>query len=153
MARGATLGECPACGGVLSSSAHFCPRCGHRVSRGSAARRLIVPVIGVAVLAGIVSVAAYFGLKQGPAPPAPPPALTTAQVLAKVQPSVVTVNVQVFRSGKAYGSGFVYGNTGYVMTNAHVVDQAVSITVTDSAGTTHIATLIGVNRSTDVAVT
>lgn len=79
------------------------------------------------------------------------PRLTTQQVIARVQPSVVTVSVKIFRGGTASGSGFIYGKRGHVLTNAHVVSRALSITVTDSAGHESSADLIGVDRLGDVA--
>jgi serine protease Do len=55
---------------------------------------------------------------------------------------------------KAVGSGFVilYGTDKYVLTNAHVVADANSIQVVDSAGTTWDAEVVGADDVVDVAV-
>ncbi len=50
------------------------------------------------------------------------------------------------------GSGFILSNDGYVMTNAHVVDDADSIYVTLTDKREFKAKLIGVDDRTDVAV-
>jgi len=50
------------------------------------------------------------------------------------------------------GSGFVWDNQGYVVTNNHVVDSAQKVTVTFADGTTVPATVIGTDPESDLAV-
>lgn len=50
------------------------------------------------------------------------------------------------------GSGFIYSADGYIVTNNHVVENADKITVTFTDGTEAIATLVGTDPSTDLAV-
>lgn len=77
--------------------------------------------------------------------------LTPQEIIAKVSPSVVVVSVE--GSGVAgFGTGFIYTDNGYILTNAHVVDDASRITVTDYYGKTYAATLIGADSQSDVAV-
>jgi putative serine protease PepD len=52
----------------------------------------------------------------------------------------------------ATGTGFVVDGKGHIVTAAHVVDGASSITVTFQDGTTRKATLLGKDNATDVAV-
>ncbi|MEN3283755.1 MAG: hypothetical protein V7607_4895 [Solirubrobacteraceae bacterium] len=52
----------------------------------------------------------------------------------------------------ATGTGFVVDGSGHIVTAAHVVDGASSITVTFQDGTTRKATLLGKDNATDVAV-
>jgi putative serine protease PepD len=52
----------------------------------------------------------------------------------------------------ATGTGFVVDGKGHIVTAAHVVDGASSITVTFQDGTTRKATLLGTDNATDVAV-
>jgi putative serine protease PepD len=52
----------------------------------------------------------------------------------------------------ATGTGFVVDGQGHIVTAAHVVDGASSITVTFQDGTTRKATLLGKDNATDVAV-
>ena len=53
---------------------------------------------------------------------------------------------------QAQGSGFVYDTAGHVITNYHVVQGATSLTVTFADGSTHDATVVGSDPSTDLAV-
>jgi serine protease Do len=50
------------------------------------------------------------------------------------------------------GSGFIYDSEGFIITNAHVVENAVSITVTLADGSQHEAELIGIDEKTDLAL-
>src|SRR3954452_24296783 len=52
----------------------------------------------------------------------------------------------------ATGTGFVIDGDGHILTAAHVVDGASSITVTLQDGTTRTATVLGKDNSTDAAV-
>ena len=52
----------------------------------------------------------------------------------------------------AQGSGFVYDTSGHIVTNDHVVDDAVSISVKFWNGQTYKATLVGSDASSDLAV-
>lgn len=148
------LTTCPACGRDVSRSARTCPHCGHRL-HGRRFNRRLVALVSVVIIVLVAPIAAY-GLGVRPTglfsrPASSPAPLTTEQVIALVQPSVVTVKVSVFRGGTSEGSGFVYGKRGLILTNAHVVARALSINVVDATGVTHSADLIGVDRSADVA--
>jgi putative serine protease PepD len=55
-------------------------------------------------------------------------------------------------ASQAQGSGFVYDANGHVVTNAHVVEGASSITVRFANGKTYDATVVGTDPSTDLAV-
>ncbi len=50
------------------------------------------------------------------------------------------------------GSGFIYDAKGFIITNAHVVENPVDITVTLANGTQHGAELIGIDEKTDLAL-
>jgi Trypsin-like peptidase domain len=106
-------------------------------------RNLWWVALGVVVIV-LVSSIAYYRLLS-------PPPLTTKQVIALIQPSVVTVKVTVFRSDAVEASGFVYRKRGHILTNAHAIARALSIDVVDASGASHRAYLIGVDRVRDVA--
>lgn len=56
------------------------------------------------------------------------------------------------RQSSGSGSGFIMSSDGYVITNAHVVDGATSITVSLPDRRQYQATLIGADERTDVAL-
>jgi len=73
-----------------------------------------------------------------------------------VEPAVVYIDVLV-RSprgdrGRSNGSGWVFDSDGHIITNAHVVDGADRISVQFYDGRVRRAELIGMDRSSDIAV-
>ncbi|MBT3227928.1 MAG: trypsin-like serine protease [Candidatus Marinimicrobia bacterium] len=50
------------------------------------------------------------------------------------------------------GSGFIYDEDGYIITNAHVVENAVDITVTMADGSSRSAEAVGIDEKTDLAI-
>jgi putative serine protease PepD len=60
--------------------------------------------------------------------------------------------VEIVTSAQAQGSGFVYDAAGHVVTNQHVVAGASEVTVRFSNGSSYPATVVGTDRSTDLAV-
>ena len=84
--------------------------------------------------------------------------LDVAEVLKAVEPSVVSIETTVqvregpyVREGQGAGTGVVIDDVGHIVTNAHVVADATSITVTVD-GIAREATLIGAAPSADIAV-
>ena len=80
--------------------------------------------------------------------------MTTAQVAKMVSPSVVVITTeQVVYSQveSGAGSGVIISSDGYILTCAHVVDGASSITVTID-DKDYTATLVGEDTTSDVAV-
>jgi putative serine protease PepD len=55
-------------------------------------------------------------------------------------------------SSSAEGTGWVYDTKGDIVTNAHVVNGATSVTVKFSDGSSYKATVVGTDVSTDLAV-
>ena len=66
-------------------------------------------------------------------------------------PSVVSISCTL-SSGSATGTGVVFSDAGYVVTNAHVVDEAKSIQVDLTDGRSLPAQLIGADGASDLAV-
>lgn len=92
----------------------------------------------------------------------PDDAMKIPDIVDKVSPSVVGISC-VTSQGTAKGTGIIMSSDGYIITNAHVVDGAISISVllpsnysdessSDSDELTVDATLIGKDTQTDIAV-
>jgi serine protease Do len=70
-----------------------------------------------------------------------------------VEPSVVLVeSVLGDGGGQRTGSGWMYDSDGHVVTNAHVVDGAGTVTVQTSSGAVLTAEVVGLDLRTDIAV-
>jgi serine protease Do len=82
------------------------------------------------------------------------------EVVAKVKPSVVAINVKVMTydvfnrptQAEGAGSGWVIDKDGYIVTNNHVVEGADSVTVTLSNGSKFSAEDVKTDPLTDLAV-
>ena len=86
--------------------------------------------------------------------PAPTPTIgpdtTPAELVERVKDGVVRVT-----AGSSGGSGFIFatvGDTAFVVTNHHVIEDADAIDVTVKDARTYPATLLGFNSDKDVAV-
>lgn len=77
-----------------------------------------------------------------------------ADVAAEVEPSVVQVNVSGGggASGESQGSGVIYREDGYILTNDHVVAGAGSLEVALADGSMEPARVVGTDEYTDLAV-
>jgi S1-C subfamily serine protease len=73
--------------------------------------------------------------------------LDAAAVLARAQPSVVSIATDT-----ETGSGVIVSSDGLVLTNNHVVNKAITIKVTQSDGTSSDADFVGSIPDNDVAI-
>ena len=79
---------------------------------------------------------------------------------AKASPSVVAITTEVVTYGGFYGnyvsegagSGVIYSDNGYIITNNHVIENADTVRVTLVNGDTYDAKVIGADAITDIAV-
>ena len=85
--------------------------------------------------------------------------MTPAQVYAKNVNSTVGITTSVTTNFWGYqttsaasGSGFVYSDDGYILTNYHVVEDSNAISVSMYDGRTLDAKLVGYDESNDIAV-
>ena len=88
-------------------------------------------------------------------PPLYSESLSLIEIFEKSEPGVVRVNVQrdeAIEGIGGIGSGFVFDKKGHIITNAHVVKDAVKVVVTFLDGRSYNAEIIGTDEFTDLAV-
>jgi S1-C subfamily serine protease len=80
--------------------------------------------------------------------------VTTSAITARVDPGLVNINVSNGSTGmRGEATGMVLTPSGVVLTNNHVVQGATQISATDVGnGRTYAASVVGYDRSSDVAV-
>ena len=67
--------------------------------------------------------------------------------------TAITTNYWGFQTTQpASGSGFIFSDDGYILTNYHVISGASSVTVTMYDGSTYDAVIVGYDASNDIAV-
>lgn len=101
-----------------------------------------------------VNLQSNISLVQSPADNSERPEGSIAALAAEVTPSVVAISVRS-SAGSGTGSGFVIDSSGYILTNNHVIETAVStgsITVDLPDGRTYDAQIVGRNSAYDLAV-
>ena len=130
-------------------------------------RQLWVVGLASALAASIIStglvvvVAGFLDAGGGAAPSVdtaaffPQPAVVGAKadvvaVADRVRPAIVQLKVERGRSGS--GSGVLFRSDGHLLTNAHVVEGATSVTVVLSSGREIAAHVVGSDPDSDTAV-
>ena len=86
--------------------------------------------------------------------------MSVQQVAALNQPSIVEIQTEMVTNGSflqqyvqtGAGSGIIISQDGYIVTNNHVIEDATSIMVRTSDGTSYSAQLVGTDSRTDIAV-
>ncbi|MDH2416501.1 trypsin-like peptidase domain-containing protein [Nocardioides sp. CER19] len=110
----------------------------------------LVALVVAALLGGGIGAATVLAVHDDPG------TCSTVSVASDVLPSVVTVEVTRPDGAGGNGTGAVYRSGGYVLTNEHVVSDAVggqaTMIVRYDDGSTSPATIVGVDVATDLAV-
>lgn len=77
-------------------------------------------------------------------------------LVEQVQPSIVSIKVDVKRwgrvAGRSGGSGFIIDDEGLILTNHHVIDNGDKVTVKLTNGREYVAEILGSDADTDVAL-
>jgi S1-C subfamily serine protease len=144
-------------------------------------KRLLVSPFIAALAGGIVVAAALLAIggvgestktviqqapiEGRPASDGPSRGLTARDIYKRDAPGVVNVRAQIVqrvespfdpfpqeRRGEASGSGFVVDRSGFILTNAHVVEGASQVTVSFEDKKSVEAKVVGRDSSTDIAV-
>ena len=83
--------------------------------------------------------------------PSTPVKQDVSNLISSALPGIVSITVEL-NGGQGAGTGFVISSDGEIATNAHVVADATKIDVEFSDGSTAPATVLGVDRTDDLAV-
>lgn len=118
---------------------------------------LLVLVLVVPLVAGYrsASVSPDQIARQLPESLTAPTATTTAQPLTAVAAAalnrVVTIETQT-PDHQELGTGWLFDGKGDFVTNAHVVEGALSVRIRDRGNATHVGAIMGVDHDQDIAV-
>ncbi len=82
----------------------------------------------------------------------PADARSVSEIVRRESPAVVLIEAGGANGQGGLGSGFLIDRDGHVLTNAHVVEDSKTTTVTFSDGAERTARILGVDTSTDLAV-
>lgn len=84
------------------------------------------------------------------------PRMSLVEIFERTEPGVVRINVQrssaIEVNDGGVGSGFVYDKRGHIITNSHVIQASESINVTFLDGRSYEASVVGVDKFTDIAI-
>ena len=90
---------------------------------------------------------------------APHNLFSLADLVENVQRLVVSISVDIVSRGRFFnftdegsGTGIIFSNDGYIVTNYHVVQNASDIEVSLTDGTSYSAEIVGLDVLTDLAV-
>jgi len=116
--------------------------------------------IDVPVPTPSVTLGSGFTLELAPRPEAnedgTSPRLSFQEIYQKCSVSVVLIEVELDRrfgfGGTGSGTGIVLTEDGFIVTSAHVIEDARQISVVLYDGTRHVAALVGMDENTDIAV-
>ena len=112
-------------------------------------RRQLLALVAVMVIAA----ASFWGLESARSNPSSR-VQSTSTIAANVDDGLVDIVTTLgYQRAQAAGTGMVLTSTGEILTNNHVIEGATSIRATDVGnGRTYRATVVGYDRSHDVAV-
>jgi S1-C subfamily serine protease len=133
-----------------------------RRGSGNVFTHAIMAVLGAALAVGVLL--AFYGPASGGSLPGlgavPSPGTSTAPltggqrgIVTKVKPGVVIIRSALqYNSEAAAGTGMVINADGLVLTNNHVIENSTKITATVAAGRTYRATVVGYDKTGDIAL-
>jgi S1-C subfamily serine protease len=134
-----------------------------RRGRGNMLTHALMAVLGAALATGLLLV--FYNPSSGislpgsgavPAPGSPSGSLTGGEqaIVTKVKPGLVIINTALqYNSEAAAGTGMVINANGLVLTNNHVINGSTKIrAIVASTGTTYTATVVGYDKTGDIAL-
>jgi len=173
--------ECHSCGNTIESRGSFCPHCGKKIRGSKRIPFLIILALGSMTTFGLVLWNYFYPNDYQKMPKTTAvvdstkveedkketekkteeikaEALPASEITEKVQKDVSQVieeslqKVVTIYTEASQGSGFLINEKGDILTNAHVVEGSIYVTVQDSTNHEYSGTVIGYSNNTDVAV-
>ena len=159
--------KCPNCGRALQVPASqramhlLCPSCKHSF-QGEPVEGIRLPIKGIAIAVGVAGIlflaflVFHFGINTSDPPSKPPPVgpMSPAEVFAKASPAVV--KIFVYDNGRktvGQGSGFFVSSDGLLITNYHVIKDAVHASVRmDNKATLYVQQIVATAPESDLAL-
>ena len=92
------------------------------------------------------------GFELAPLPEQESAELTLQEIYEKCSPSVVGITAMVSDTSYFWGTGIVISESGFIATNAHIIEGAYSATVTLWNDKEYEALLVGIDSVSDLAV-
>lgn len=81
--------------------------------------------------------------------------LSIPEIVGKVKPAVVAISTKIqsnFGEGEGLGTGFIFSEDGYILTNYHVISSSDQISIMFSDNTTAKAKIVNYDKNLDLAV-
>ena len=123
----------------------------YKRSKGTLVYAIIMTAAFLVAFAILIASLSLDGIGGGTMP-SQSTGLSTADVVDIGMPSTLAVFANKGDGSASMGSGFALTDTGYVMTNYHVVDNAASLWVVDVNYKEYPASLVGFDEELDIAV-
>ena len=155
--------HCSNCGSKLEEQAKFCSSCGQHIKENMISKRTwIIMGILITILSTVVISFAIFNavinpqkkvtedntkIETDPSDSIPQKDKDKTQIIKESMPKVFTI-----LTDEAQGSGFLYQEGGYIVTNAHVVAGYTEVIVRNHDGHESPARVIGISNQSDVAL-
>lgn len=144
--------KCQHCHKPTERNSEFCPHCGHK-------KRVINPSVIIGTLLSIILFLILFFSAPFPNELIPNNNRTDENIIAVTQENkknqlieAAQQSVYTIYTAKNQGSAFLYDSHGSVITNAHVVEGALTATIKSVDGHEYNGNIIGYSDETDVAL-
>lgn len=152
---------CASCGYKNRNEANYCRSCGEPLHRSFVRKkkRLWRPRVLAALLGMLLLIAAALGIRELHQAQLGKLDSLVQEVKAVAEPNDKTeiikqtqAKVYTIKTDSAYGSGFLYTDSGAVVTSAHLVVGFYKVLVRDLDGNEEVGRVIGVSETSDIAL-
>jgi len=164
---GSEIVQCKKCKQPVEEGSKFCSQCGHKLHEKSSTFKVLLFLFVAAIFIFIIRENFTENMEQNsqnelvttapqeeaiekvesPEPPSAEDEKTRVEIIEEAQQTVYTVFTD-----RSQGSGFLYDEYGFVVTNAHVLEGSLDAIIKTKNGEEYTGSVIGYSNETDVAV-